>query len=539
MLLALFLAAVEPGYIDAGRCRQCHAAQAELFLRTGMGRSISYAIQLKPGQYYHRASERYYRVFERGGRWWMRRHQLDARGRPIHVLERSIDLAIGSGNHAVTFVHRTPRGRLLELPLSWYAASGGYWAMSPGYDRPDHLDFRREVTAECLFCHSAYPSAANRGQPHAIDCQRCHGPGEEHARAPTKTNIVNPARLSRERRLEICLQCHLETASQGITDSLRRLGRDPFSFRPGEPLASYKVFFDHAPGAGYDDKFEINHAGYGMLGARCRPLECVTCHDPHSGRPRTSWRAACQSCHGGPHAREQTDCVSCHMPKRRTDDAIHVIMTDHRIARRPPPGDLLAPKSERRQAYRGPLVAFYPSQIEPLYLAWAWVKQRNFLTEGLKLLEQEASKLENPPVALAVELADGYRAKGELEKAVAWYRRAVAQEPQNVRVLGALGEALLRQGKLVEAIAVLETSNHRLALAIAYGQQGRLADSARLLRQLVADEPDLPMAWLNLGVTLEQMGQQAQAAAAYQEALRIQPDFTEARQYLSRLRRRP
>ena len=53
----------------------------------------------------------------------MRRHQTDARGNEVNIVEKSVDLAIGSGNHAVTFLNRTPQGRLLELPLSWYARS--------------------------------------------------------------------------------------------------------------------------------------------------------------------------------------------------------------------------------------------------------------------------------------------------------------------------------------------------------------------------------------------------------------------------------
>jgi hypothetical protein len=32
---------------------------------------------------------------------------------------------------------------LVELPLAWYADGGGLWAMNPGYDRPDHMGFRR------------------------------------------------------------------------------------------------------------------------------------------------------------------------------------------------------------------------------------------------------------------------------------------------------------------------------------------------------------------------------------------------------------
>ena len=42
------------------------------------------------------------------------------------------------------------------------------------------------------------------------------------------------------------------------------------------------------------------------------------------------------------------NCLDCHMPKRRTDDAVHVIMTDHYIQRCRPARDLLATWSSRR-----------------------------------------------------------------------------------------------------------------------------------------------------------------------------------------------
>src|SRR5258706_1776023 len=34
------------------------------------------------------------------------------------------------------------------------------------------------------------------------------------------------------------------------------------------------------------------------------------------------------------------------MPARRAQDVVHVVMTDHRIQRRPPPGDPIAPLAE-------------------------------------------------------------------------------------------------------------------------------------------------------------------------------------------------
>ena len=74
------------------------------------------------------------------------------------------DYVIGSGNHARTFLHRNADGRLVQMPVSWYAERGGYWAMSPGYDRPAHLDFRRVIDAGCMSCHNGYPRAPRRGR---------------------------------------------------------------------------------------------------------------------------------------------------------------------------------------------------------------------------------------------------------------------------------------------------------------------------------------------------------------------------------------
>jgi len=118
---------------------------------------------------------------------------LDPDGRETNVMERPIDFIIGSGNHARTFLYRSPRNTLIELPLGWYADKGGHWAMNPGYDRPDHEGFRRKVSYNCMFCHNGYPKIPDgQEQPFAepvyldplpagIDCQRCHGPGRKHS----------------------------------------------------------------------------------------------------------------------------------------------------------------------------------------------------------------------------------------------------------------------------------------------------------------------------------------------------------------------
>lgn len=352
-----------------------------------------------------------------GDHYFQRQSTIRFRGDEANVLENSVDFVMGSGNHARTYLHRTARGTLEQLPLSWYAENGGEWAMSPGYDRPDHQGFQRNVTYDCMFCHNAYPgipaATGPRSEPvfssipQGIDCQRCHGEGDKHmtlARAGARVEeirgaILNPARLSSERRMEVCAQCHLETTSSPLPGSIVRYERGPFSYQPGEPLDNFILHFDHAPGTGKDGKFEISGSVYRLRQSECfrksnGALSCTTCHDPHnalSGEAAARhYTSVCRQCHAaaldrrvaaGAHT-SSGDCIGCHMPKRRTDDVVHVVMTDHLIQRAKPAVDLLAERPEipvDAHPYRGAVVRYdlapHPAHRpeDELYLAIAQV----------------------------------------------------------------------------------------------------------------------------------------------------------------------
>jgi hypothetical protein len=459
------------------------------WLRTGMGRSVLSVEALPEGSYYHRLSNRHYTMA--GGR--VRRHQVGASGTQVNVMEKAVSFLVGSGNHAITPVHRAPGGKFVEIPVSWYSQEKA-WAMSPGYDRPDHLDFRRPVTAECLFCHAAYRTAGAE-TPGPIDCERCHGEVARHLQAPRRGTVLNPARLPADRQLDICLQCHLETASRGFPDSLRLPGRDVDSFRPGEKLSTYKAYFDRADGA---DRFEINHAGYRLLGSRCFTesggrMTCTTCHDPHTARARN----ACRECHTmlpAAHPEGTDECASCHMAKRTTEDAIHVRMTDHRIAR---PGPVRELRHEDHRPYTGDVVAFG---------GWA----------GPQMVAQ----------ARALHVA---RTTGT---AAAW-----AKAPPGVQNQAALGDALMREGKQEQAREVLrrvlQTDAGNVTalngLAVYEGVRGNVKESMRLLERVRAADPEHPLTWINLGVAHEAEGDRARARQCYDEAVRLQPDSVEAR----------
>src|SRR5439155_5835237 len=303
---------VTDGYAEPGSCAACHADIAKSYREVAMARSFGrpdpadfiedYAAHNRLD---HRPSGFTYEMVRRGDRFLQRRSESGAVGRPARTFEREVTFVIGSGRHARTYLHLDPEGEMTELPVTWYAQERA-WGMSPGFDRADQPDFFRPVTYTCLFCHNGYPPlpAASdspilpqlfpQDLPSGIDCQRCHGPGERHVRlARSRTSsfgevrgsIVNPARLPRERQMDVCMQCHLETTSSADWSGLVAFGRGVFSFRPGQDLASYRTHFDHPPGRGHDDKFEIAHQAYRLRQSACflksGRMTCTTCHDPH------------------------------------------------------------------------------------------------------------------------------------------------------------------------------------------------------------------------------------------------------------------
>ncbi|HEY0161417.1 MAG TPA: hypothetical protein VGB69_01955, partial [Edaphobacter sp.] len=155
----------QAAYVDASVCATCHSEIASTFKKTGMGRSFyrptsSNIIEdySKANTYNHQASGLSYRMVERDGKFYQRRFMLED-GKEVNVVEKQVDYILGSGNHARTYLHRTPQGRLVELPVSWYVERSGYWNMSPGFDRPDQPDMHGPIGPECMFCHNAYLKA--------------------------------------------------------------------------------------------------------------------------------------------------------------------------------------------------------------------------------------------------------------------------------------------------------------------------------------------------------------------------------------------
>jgi len=579
---------VDLGYVDPATCAHCHGDIAKTYRQTGMGRSFHRADDVDRiedftmhNTLYNKASDRYYKIVEREGKLYEQRHQIGFEGTDTNLEEMQIDYVVGSGNHARTYLHRTNEGKLIELPVSWYSEMGGYWEMSPGYDSPNQQDFRRPIVFECMSCHNAYPSLGqaaiaspnkdtfDKEVPEGIDCQRCHGPGSAHVRAASsgdasiesiRAAIVNPSRLSRDRQMDVCMQCHLETTSSELPNALRKLDRDPFSYRPGQPLQDYELFFGRKPGTGYDDRLEVAHQAFRLRKSACflkSQMTCTTCHNPHQvprGEEATKhYVAVCRSCHADVHvtgipgviapgsktAGTGPNCLTCHMWKGRTSDAVHVVMTDHYIQRYKPKSDLLAPVKETSPIYRGEVIPYYPDSFGAisdgeLYLSIAQTENASNLETGTLRLRQAMEKYKPGNATFYFAMGSAYAKNQKNEEAVPWFEEAIRRRPDDQQAFRALALTLAALGDLSRAAEIGEkaaATDHPdttilTDLGSVYLKQGRNDDARRVFDRALRINPVLPDATAFLGLLASREGDAARAESLFRSAINMQPDFS-------------
>ena len=580
-------------------CAVCHRAIYDSYQAVGMARSF---YRPRPGnviedfennRVYHGPSKRHYEMVQDDGTFLFRRYQLDEDGRRINELQRKIDWVIGSGHHSRGYLFQTEAGELFELPVVWYTKTRR-WGMAPGYDTPDHDGITRPITRECMFCHNAFPQAAPGsdayGRPHLFPrelpegtgCQRCHGPGAGHIElandldAPLEAvidSIVNPGRLPPHLRDDVCYQCHLQPSSR-LTSLVRRFGRPDYSYRPGERLADYLVHLDFDEGRDRADRFEINHHPYRLRQSTCYresngELNCLSCHDPHrkvtAAEAAAHYRDRCLSCHAMDDCRLEAmdpgdagrawipdvpadDCTSCHMPKRRTEDVVHVVMTDHLIQRRID-GDPLAAFRETPPPEGAHVELYFPQRAPPregggIYRAISAAADGN--VSAIPALEILLAAAGPPDAQPYVELGTAQLRAGRFRDAIETFGEAIDRDPAMALAYANTGVALVRLGHEAEAIAALSkaleigppTPDVHFNLGATYARLARGDEAMEHYREAVRLRPHYAKAWLNLGNLLARNGRFREAVEALRRALSAEPNLAAAYRSLGSALRR-
>jgi len=437
-------------FIGSQSCRPCHSGIFESYARTPMARSSGRVESIAPasftaaGHRYRIATKRLF--FDEGS--------------------VSIDYFIGSNSAGRTYI-REHDGYLFELPVTWYAQKQ-QWDASPGYEKDPEVRVTRAIEPSCLLCHSSRVrpvlGTQNRyGDPpfleNGVGCERCHGPGSAHAAEPAKNPMINPARLDAERRDAVCSQCHLSGEAR-----IERPGRKFAEYRAGDKLSDYATYFVWK--LGRKDLKVTSHVEK-LAASACKMasgdrLWCGTCHSPHTSQDKS--QAACLSCHTTAH-RKQERCASCHMPRTRTVDGNHGVMTDHRIPRIP--GNAQPPESTALVPFLG------TADDRALGLAYAELGDKR----GREFLLRAAPQ--DWPVRLRLAVTEP-----DERRAIQLYESVLRDNPSEPAALVNLGSLLAKQRRFDEAGRLWEralTSNPAIEEAVLNLSQIRSPQDARTI----------------------------------------------------------
>jgi photosynthetic reaction center cytochrome c subunit len=496
----------------AGRCVFCHRAEVEGYARSAMAHSLRTAGQEPDGAVdtpdakitMHSSPTGYWQRLQSGG----------------DVSNYRIDYVIGSGNHASGYLVDLA-GHLFQSPVAFYKTRNEY-DLAPGYEGLPNPDFTRPVAEGCLFCHAGSAShiagTANqyRTPPfssEAITCERCHGSAERHLSDPRAGTIINPGKLAPAARDSICEQCHLLGVGRVLNP-----GKRFADFRPGQPLEDVFTTYINALPPGADaGKFKVISHVEQLARSRCARnsdgrLWCGTCHDPHNKpvEPVEFYRSKCLTCHTGnfanSHPAKDSDCISCHMPRRAAKDGGHTAFTDHRIQRRPDSQSPLdVPPTSDLAAWRQPAPDLQTRNLGIAYInAGAEHNSPPSIIRGYRMLTEVQNQFSTDSevfTSLGTALLLGKQAS-EAELA---FERALQLNPKSVAGETNAASAYLQAGNFDQAIAHLERAValdplHLPAdapLIALYKQQGSSTKAAALSAKVSAamegQSPEVPM----------------------------------------------
>lgn len=295
-----------PAYMGAEACRTCHAKQ---FASQSLSQHARALRPMAETDIPERLAEQPLR--ERSGVEFQYARRPGGLGVTVvkgdERAEALLTWAFGSGSQAVTPVG-LHKGAYVEHRISYYRAID-HGARTIGHNgAPSRtaeaaLGIRQdgETILRCFSCHATRVEQGLAAMTPGVSCERCHGPGGDHVRAPAA------AKLRRTQEVALCAECH----------------RAPVAGAAADPASVRFQLVGLSESACYK--------------ASSAALRCVSCHDPHADAARTAapYTAVCLGCHAdaGSSANcrraSKENCLPCHM--RPSSPLPFLTFTDHRI----------------------------------------------------------------------------------------------------------------------------------------------------------------------------------------------------------------
>jgi tetratricopeptide (TPR) repeat protein len=502
------------GYVGNEACAHCHASIYNSYKRTPMAHASGPATEgLTPADFSHNKSGVHYRVYTDAGSAWL---SFERPVDPAIQGKRELLYFIGSGQRGRTYLFSVD-GFLFESPVNWYAARHE-WNMAPAYGEAREIPLNLPAYTTCLRCHTSgmqptlrsseneYPSPPFTQD--GVGCERCHGPGEAHLKG---ADILNPVKLSANRRDSVCMQCHLEGSV-----AVERAGRHAEDFRPGDLLDDFVRHFElissQTSGVGANSQFEA------LSESTCKKksgdaMSCMSCHDPHSDPPEAErasyYRGKCLACHGAAfgakHHADSPDCTACHMPATSSVDIAHTEVTDHHIRRRPQVSP--QPLPDNGTAVQAQTLIPFPrseeadKDIRDQALAWQSLAADGIAdaaSHAAQLLPRAARQSPDDPAVLS-GLAFLELQRGADDHARELYEKALALDPQSIDGASNLAVIEARSGHIEKAVGLWQGAFERapgkssigMNLARAFCGTGQFKEARTYVSRVLRFNPDL------------------------------------------------
>lgn len=562
-------------YIGSEACKECHIENYTTYMITGMGMSFDKSSKMKSSSVlgpdsiiYDPYKDLYYHPYWAGDTLLMIMEYRLKDGDTIHKRVEYVDFIVGSGQHTNSHIFVT-NGYAHQIPFTFYTQKG-ILDFPPGFEDGYNGRFERSTGLECISCHNGYPDLVLGSEnkythiPQGIDCERCHGPGEVHAKFAEEEKIVDtskhidyaivtPSKLTKKLANDICARCHL----QGTM--VLKEGVDFYTWLPGMPLEEYMEIFMPVFEGGKEDFIMASHYER-FTQSRCflesdGDYSCIECHNPHithKATPQEKYNKTCLNCHKtnvnyctesiAARKKENDNCVVCHMRQSGSRDIPHVLTHDHKISTPPTPEEL---KTER--LFKG-LVASNNIVSDSFTIARGYIREFETYHPDLQYLDSAEIylKLDEEPYSpfkfntvvnyyfLRKDhqsirgLTEKYRISTVLNEFLteiefnnfdAWtaYRIGQAYENHNETTTA----------KLFYEKAV-NLAKYNLEFQNKYGSiltvQGKLLQAQKIFEFIVNEDPNYASAHVNLGYVSLLLGRTDLAKQEYDIALHLNPD---------------
>lgn len=579
-LCSVAFAGSGPGYVGSDVCAGCHKNIAATQARTAMARTWQGVnTKLLPPNYSERHAEGsdpaiQYRIDRSNGKL---QFHIQMPGR--EPLSYPVETTMGGTRHGLSFLFRVPnlegsplpRAPLVEARYLHYVPHDRL-ELSPGFPQEKPANYEtalgRVLTpafgAKCLACHGE-PRVHGTRTETGVACENCHGPGQAHLAALSNGSadkgILNPAKLPVKDRMKPCSQCH-----SGFS-----VVEDPL---PDDLLISDQV------------TALSNSECFRQSGGDITCTNCHNPHqDAPRAVVVARSEKTCLGCHSATVAKHPalcpvnrvSGCVGCHLPDTRERPPL--IVADHWIRVHP---EQHVPVTQHSPAWRSQVTPKHEylrmitvddhQKADALHrqliagasffdLARTNSTDRASAANGGYLgdlsgeqLPQAALTLRPGELSDVVELNGKYallqrmprnfreQAEAVFEKAMALRKQGDRQQsaammldalkiyPQLLRGLTYLGITYGEAGNPQTGAAILsiatrlypEDAGAHFNLGIAYGAMNNENEQAEYRRALEID-PDLVLAYLNLGASYYSKGQYDDAIAAYQKGINVNP----------------